>query len=137
MRVAYGQSEQPQLCGTKYRVKYTTFNRRVGRTDRRVSNLLLGNRPSEPEHETEIEMGFDATMLDSRAQFSFTVYQKQVNDLLLQVAPSPSLGYDEDWINGGEFTNQGIELQLTATPLQFKNGFQWCPIPRSTATTAS
>ena len=31
---------------------------------------------------------------------------------------SPSLGYDEQWFNGGEFTNQGIELSLTATPVQ-------------------
>ena len=75
--------------------------------------------------EVEEELGFDATLFNSRAQFSATIYQKRLTDLLLQDAISPSLGANLQWINGGEFTNQGIELMLTATPIQFKNGFQW------------
>jgi TonB-linked SusC/RagA family outer membrane protein len=128
LRAAYGQSGTQPLysCGTNCSVKYTTFNSTTsGGLEGVYPNLSQGDSAIRPEQETEIETGFDATLLHSRAQFSFTIYQKQVNDLLLQVAPSPSLGYDEVWINGGEFTNQGIELQLTATPLQFKNGFQW------------
>jgi hypothetical protein len=29
------------------------------------------------------------------------------------------------WLNGGQFTNQGAELQLSATPVQLRNGFTW------------
>jgi hypothetical protein len=29
------------------------------------------------------------------------------------------------WLNGGEFTNQGAEVSLTATPVQLRNGFSW------------
>lgn len=121
LRAAYGQSgTQPN-----YGVKYTPFN--VGVSDGAVGSylpLLIGDSAIKPERETEIETGFDATLFRSRAQFSATIYQKRLTDLLLLASTSPSLGFDERWINGGEFTNQGIELQLTATPLQGR-GFQW------------
>jgi TonB-dependent starch-binding outer membrane protein SusC len=122
LRAAYGQSGTQPL----YSVKYTPFNlTEFGGGEGVYPNLTQGDSLIRPEQETEIETGFDATMLHSRAQFSFTIYQKQVSDLLLQAAPSPSLGYDQVWINGGEFTNQGIELSLNATPVDLHNGFQW------------
>jgi hypothetical protein len=122
LRAAYGQSgTQPN-----YGVKYTPFNAATTSGLAGVySNLLIGNPAITPEHEAETELGFDATLFKSRAQFSVTVYQKRISDLLLQANVSPSLGYDQKWFNGGEFTNQGIELQLTATPVQLQNGFTW------------
>jgi TonB-linked SusC/RagA family outer membrane protein len=122
LRAAYGQSgTQPT-----YGVKYTPFNTQLsGGLEGVYPNLLVGNSNIAPEHEAETELGFDATMFKSRAQFTFTVYQKQVSNLLLQANVSPSLGFDSQWFNGGEFTNQGIELQLTSTPVQLRNGFQW------------
>ncbi len=106
--------------------RHSDATRRCRAARRHLSAIwAIGDSAIRPEQETEIETGFDATLLNSRAQFSFTVYQKRITDLLLQDEPSPSLGFDQAWINGGEFTNQGIELQLTATPLQLHNGFQW------------
>ncbi len=122
VRAAFGESgTQPT-----YGVKFTPLvEGSTGGLIGNYSNLLLGNPNIEPEHEAETEIGFDATMLKSRAQFSFTVYQKQVSNLLLQANVSPSLGFNQEWLNGGEFTNQGIELQLTATPIQTRGGFSW------------
>jgi TonB-linked SusC/RagA family outer membrane protein len=122
VRAAYGQSgTQPN-----YLVKYTPFNTGVSSGAIGVyGNTILGDSIVRPEREVEEELGFDATFFNSRAQFSATIYQKRLSDLLLQDAISPSLGAQNQWINGGEFTNQGIELLLTATPIQFKNGFQW------------
>ena len=80
LRAAYGQSgTQPN-----YGVKYTPFNTTVsgglgGYTTRSPRRLAI-----RPEHEAEIETGFDATLFHSRAQFSVTVYQKRITDLLLQ-----------------------------------------------------
>jgi TonB-dependent SusC/RagA subfamily outer membrane receptor len=122
LRAAYGQSgTQPN-----YGIKYTPFNTTVsGGVSGVYSALSLGDSLIRPEQEAEIETGFDATLLHSRAQFSFTIYQKRITDLLLQNQPSPSLGYDQSWFNGGEFTNQGVEMSLTATPIDMRNGFQW------------
>jgi TonB-linked SusC/RagA family outer membrane protein len=122
LRIAYGQS------GTlpNYGYKYTPLNPGItGGSIGAYGNLLVGNPNIAPEHEAEVETGFDATMFKSRAQLSATVYQKQVSNLILLDATSPSLGFNSQWINGGMFTNQGIELQLIATPIRLKNGFQW------------
>ena len=51
---------------------------------RRPDNLNLGDNNIKPESEQETELGFDATMFQSRAQFSATVYQKRLTSLLLQ-----------------------------------------------------
>ena len=53
-----------------------------------------------PETEQETELGFDATMLGSRAQFSFTVYSKVLTNLLLQAGVAPSYGYSNLFENG-------------------------------------
>ncbi len=122
LRAAYGQS------GTEpnYGVKYTQFfNTQIGGNIGVYPDTLHGNANIRPEAETEVELGFDATFLKSRAQFSFTVYQKRIQDLLLQASLAPSQYFNSQWFNGGEFTNQGIELALTATPVQLRNGFTW------------
>jgi hypothetical protein len=48
-----------------------------------------------------------------------------VKDLLLYGSVAPSLGYNQIFLNGGQFTNQGIELTLRATPIQLRNGLTW------------
>ncbi len=122
VRAAYGQSGN---LGN-YGVKYTPYNPVLidGRESVDLPNTL-GDSTLKPESEQEIEVGFDATMFKSRAQFSATVYQKRLTSLLLQAGVTPSYGFSNIWLNGGEFTNQGIELALTSTPLQMRNGLTW------------
>ena len=66
-----------------------------------------------------------------------TVYQKRLTNLLLQEGVGPSYGYETEWINGGEFTNQGIELSLQDARSQLRNGFTWVATTTSPGTTAS
>ena len=90
-----------------------------------AADTVVGDANVKPESESEIETGFDATMFHSRAQFTFTVYQKRITNLLLEAAVNASRGYDVQWLNGGEFTNQGAEISLAMTPVQLRNGFTW------------
>src|SRR5262249_44843494 len=53
----------------------------------------LGDVTIRPESEVETELGFDVTMLNSRAQFTATVYQKRLTSLLLAAGVPPSYGY--------------------------------------------
>ncbi len=123
-RVAYGQSGNLPIYGAKY----TPF---VPTQDNELNGIgvssLLGDAGIRPEAETEIETGFDLTMFNSRAQFSATVYQKRLSDLLLQASVPPTEGHQNEWFNGGQFTNQGIELSLTMTPVQMRQlgGISW------------
>ncbi len=122
IRAAYGQSgTQPN-----YGVRYSPFPAVVvGSAPAVGPDTLLGDPNVKPESETETELGFDATFLHSRAQLTFTVYQKRINNVLLQAGVNPSRGYIAEWINGGEFTNQGAEIGLNATPVQMRNSFSW------------
>jgi TonB-dependent starch-binding outer membrane protein SusC len=122
LRTAYGQS------GTQpgYGVKYTPFVQTLDGGQTGVSpNSLHGDSLVRPERETELEVGFDAAMMKSRAQLSVTLYQKRVSDLLLQASVAPSRHFNQEWINGGVFTNQGIEISLDATPIRTRGGLTW------------
>jgi hypothetical protein len=122
VRFAYGQSGNLPDYGNKY----TPLSVQLEDGRNGVSfSPQVGNSNARPEAETEMETGFDLTMLHSRLEFSPTIYQKQLSDLLLYASVPPSLGYSTQFINGGKFTNQGIELSLKATPIQLKNGFTW------------
>jgi TonB-linked SusC/RagA family outer membrane protein len=109
-----------------YGVKYTPFGTTVDAGLPGVASVSqIGLANVKPESETEIETGFDATMFNSRAQLTVTVYQKRITNLLLQAGVNASQGFSAQWLNGGEFTNQGAEISLAATPVQLRNGFTW------------
>jgi TonB-linked SusC/RagA family outer membrane protein len=78
-----------------------------------------------PEQSAETEAGLDITMFKSRAQFSGTVYNKQVSDLVLFEAPAASSGISQEVVNGGRFHNQGIELSLQMSPIVSDRGLTW------------
>ena len=108
LRAAYGQSGNA--------VPYPTFD--PAGSSGPASTLT-------PEAERETELGFDVTMLRSRAQLSATVYQKQISNALLLGTIGSGKSATTTQFNGGAFTNSGLELAVTATPVQLSNGFSW------------
>jgi len=119
LRAAYGQSGNLPNYGVKYTPYLPTQD---GGYNGLAANSLQGAPSIRPESETEIEAGLDLTLFNSRLQISPTVYQKRLTDLLLQAGVAPSLGYQQQWFNGGQFTNRGLELTVTMTPIQAKGG---------------
>ncbi len=114
-RFAYGQSGNQPL----YIQKYTPAQ--IGTYTGQISfqpGLIQGNTQIRPERETEVEGGVDANMFDQRASLAFTLYQKTIKDLILNVVPAPSLGYNVSVQNGGSIRNRGVEVALGLTPLQ-------------------
>jgi outer membrane receptor protein involved in Fe transport len=120
-RFAVGQSGNQPL----YIQKYTPAQ--IGTYTGQISfqpGLIKGNTLIRPERETEIEGGFDASAWDQRASVAFTVYQKNIRDLILNVVPAPSIGSNVSVQNGGSIRNRGIEVALGLTPLQ-TDRFSW------------
>jgi TonB-linked SusC/RagA family outer membrane protein len=114
-RIAVGQSGNQPL----YIQKYTPAQ--IGTYSGQIAfqpGLIQGNMNIRPERETEVEGGFDATALDQRASLAVTVYQKSIRDLILNVVPAPSLGYNVSVQNGGSIRNRGTEVALGLTPFQ-------------------
>ena len=82
----------------------------------------VGNPGLRPERGSEIEMGFEAGVLNGLVNLDFTYYSKTTKDALIPVAISPSSGFSGNQLtNLGTIANSGIEVLLTATPLQRKS----------------
>jgi TonB-dependent starch-binding outer membrane protein SusC len=82
------------------------------------ASVTKGSSAIQPEQATEIEGGFDATAFNSRVRLSSTFYKKQITDLLLQAPIVPSTGFTTQYLNGGQITNRGTEIELDVTPWQ-------------------
>lgn len=88
----------------------------------------LGNRDLAPERSEEIEVGFDAGLLDDRVGIVVTYYRQKTEDALLGVPSPPSLGFTSSQLtNIGEVRNTGWEVELrnlwvTTPDLQVETG---------------
>ncbi|MFT6319537.1 MAG: TonB-linked SusC/RagA family outer membrane protein [Granulosicoccus sp.] len=72
----------------------------------------LGNNNLQPEIKTEYEYGVDLRFFRNRVSLSATYYTNEIKDALLDIALSPSLGFDEIYGNGANIENKGFELEL-------------------------
>lgn len=122
LRMAWGQVGNQPLYGQKFTPLTATTN--VNGIPALVVQGTTGSEDLTPERQSEIELGFDATLMDGTAQFEATAFQKNVEDLLLQRTPAPSTGFATQVFNGGELRVRGLELALTATPIQ-SDRFSW------------
>jgi TonB-linked SusC/RagA family outer membrane protein len=116
LRIAYGRAGNKPAYGQKFTSLVTITEDGISGTR---PALAYGNDQIKPERSTETEAGIDATMLNGRASLEFTVYRKNIDDLILTAARAPSTGFTSQVINGGSIVNRGYEISLNATPLQW------------------
>ena len=115
LRAAYGETgNQPQF-GQKYTTLAggTTIGGSIGTT----VGQTAGDPNIKPERTGEIEAGVDANFWRGRGSIEVTVYRRTTNDVLIPVTPAPSTGYTLEFINGGTFRNEGVEIGLGLTPV--------------------
>lgn len=85
--------------------------------------LNLGNPDLGPERTTELEAGFDASLLDNRLTMGVTYYHQKTTDALFQVSQVPSQGFLGSQLeNVGELKNTGLELSLNGVLI---DGADW------------
>src|SRR6185312_436697 len=82
-----------------------------------ISNTV-GNPTMTPERQRELEAGFDATLLNNRANVEFSLYEKHISDLLVNQQTAPSLGYTTIQLNGGTMRTRGVEAALNLVGIQ-------------------
>ena len=84
-----------------------------------VTPQFIGNDALEPEKGSEVEIGFEAGLFDSRLGVDFTYYNTRTRDAILSRNLPPSLGFPgSQFVNAGEIRNQGFEVQLNAAAYQ-------------------
>jgi TonB-linked SusC/RagA family outer membrane protein len=119
VRAAYGQSGQQPASFAALR----TFAPVTGPGDvGTVTPQGVGNPDLGPERSEEIELGFDAGILDNRFGVEFTYYRQNTEDAILLRQIAPSTGFSgSQWVNAGEIRNSGVELLLSANAYESDN----------------
>ena len=74
----------------------------------------LGNPNLRWETTSQYNVGLDVGAWHNRVTGSVDVYRKNTYDLLQQITLAGNTGFSTAWINSGNVTNKGIELQATA-----------------------
>jgi TonB-linked SusC/RagA family outer membrane protein len=121
-RAAYGESGNQPLYGQKF-TPLTADENIEGIPGLQVAGVA-GDPNIKPERQQEVEGGVDLVLFDEQAKAQLTFYQQNISDLLLQRSLAPSLGFQDQFLNGGEMRVRGIEASLSGTPVQTSN-FNW------------
>ena len=126
-RVAYGESGNLPLYGDRFTpLEATNVIAGIAGTVIPTSNLdaITGSPTLQPERQKEIETGVDASLFGGRASLEFSLYQKNISDLIVRRRLAPSSGLGEEIINGGKLRTRGVEVGVGVTPVQSEN-FNW------------
>ena len=82
-----------------------------------ISNRL-GNPNLQHESHTEVELGVEARFWNNRIGIDLSLYNKNSDDLIVDLSLDPSTGFNNTTINAAEVTNRGIELGFNVTPIR-------------------
>lgn len=77
-----------------------------------------------PENTTSLEAGIELITLNKRLGFDLSLYKNNTTDQIMPVSVSTATGYSTKFVNAGEIQNQGVEIQLTGTPV-VNSDFRW------------
>jgi len=79
----------------------------------------LGNADLGPERTTEMELGFDQSILQGRLGVDFTYFKATTTDALFSVRSIPSEGFLNNTLrNVGEMEKSGVEAAITGTLIE-------------------
>jgi iron complex outermembrane receptor protein len=84
----------------------------------------LGNQNLISERSRELEFGTDIRFFHNRLGFDVAWYKKNSFHQILNLGTPAESGVTSQAINAGNIQNQGIEILMTATPVQTKD-FTW------------
>ena len=126
VRGAWGTSgKQPGSFDATTLLQVTAVTMPDGSAASGFSTLRQGNPELKPERGEELELGFDASLLDHRLGLEFTYFDKLTKDALVLRPLPPSNGFPQGiWANVGGVKNQGFEAALDATLIR-NEGVTW------------
>ncbi|HET7273552.1 MAG TPA: TonB-dependent receptor, partial [Longimicrobiaceae bacterium] len=137
LRAAWGTATQSPV---QYAAERTYGIVRLATNDGIVAGLSPedpGNPNLGPERSSEIEVGFDASLLEDRVGLEFTYFDRVTRDAIVFRPIAPSTGFaSSQWVNLGELTNVGFEASLNAL-LVNRDNISWNAILTVASTKAT
>lgn len=120
LRIAYGESGNLTGIGAYARFNTYSPSAYVGKSAL-TGSTVLANPDIRPERQRELEFGVDMAFLKNRVIFTLNVYNKRVDDLLINRIFAPTTGYSSFLNNLGSLENKGFEIVLGGTPVRTKD----------------
>lgn len=105
---------------------YSTFGSGLYGAAPNLAFNQAGNRDLKWETSEQTNIGMDVSFLNDRITLEANWYNKNINNLILDVPQAPSKGIPNNSIlaNVGSMYNKGWEFAITAVPVN-KGGFTW------------
>ncbi|NQU55220.1 MAG: SusC/RagA family TonB-linked outer membrane protein [Bacteroidetes bacterium] len=85
----------------------------------------LANSNLKPEETFSWEVGTNLGFWNNRLEVDFTWYDAYTVNQIMRVKSAPSTGWNDRWINSGELSNKGFELQINGTAIDNADGLRW------------
>lgn len=82
------------------------------------------NKDLRSELSESLEAGIELITLNKRLGLDISLYKINTTDQIMPVSVSTATGYSTKFVNAGEIQNQGVEIQLTGTPV-LNSDFRW------------
>lgn len=89
-----------------------------------VSNTF-GDNTLRPERTRDFETGLDLGFLRDKLNLSFTYYRSYTYNMIAPVLMPASSGYQYQFANIGDVSNNGVELAIKGTPISTRYGLKW------------
>ena len=131
VRAGYGVTgSQASVGNYSYLASYNTsvypFGISSGNQTALVSSTLA-NPYIHWEEVAQTNIGFDASLFNSRVMFSFDAYLKETRDMLVKASIPITSGFEDTtttYTNAGKVCNQGIEMSLHTINLTGELGWE-------------
>ncbi|MFT4031329.1 MAG: TonB-dependent receptor [Siphonobacter sp.] len=122
LRSSYGVNGNAGIGNYDWQAVYSTgynYNQTTGIAPSSVGNANLTWELNKP-----FNVGADLSFLGNRINLTAEYYNRKSENLLLSVPLSGTSGFTTATRNIGAMKNEGVELTLNVTPVQFKD-FKW------------
>ena len=123
LKASYGEQGNDQLSSyyawqSLYNLSYANANQIGGLVS------TLENKEISWEKSGNFNVGIEAALFNRRLNFNVEYYNKKTSDMLLNYPMALSTGFSGYNDNVGDISNSGVEFEIRATPVQFKD-FTW------------
>lgn len=131
VRAGYGVTgSQASVGNYSYLASYNTSVYPFGISSGNQTTLVsstLANPYIHWEEVAQTNIGFDASLFNSRVMFSFDAYLKETRDMLVKASIPITSGFEDTtttYTNAGKVRNQGIEMSLHTINLTGELGWE-------------
>ena len=122
LKASFGQNGNDNIGNFLYTDLYD-INKGDG-NDITLTLSSIGNKEITWETITNINLGVEFQMFNSRLRGSVEYFYRKTTDMLSWVKVPLELGYSGSYYNVGDMSNKGVEIELNGDPIVTKN-FRW------------